>query len=123
MRFGSPKGRRHRAKGWRRRKYGFGEVRHRRWFKGAPGRWRKIAAKVEVTRIGFTGEGGPSKPYRAIACVGTQRALPRRTPGAGPRLRHDATPRLAAHRCGEGRGKTPTRAIKRALADLARSFK
>jgi hypothetical protein len=99
---------------------GFAELRHRKWHK-APvpawtklGRrdvkWRRIKAMVEVGRVGYTGEGGRTKPYRAIACVGTRGG--------------DATyPRLAAHRCGEARGTTPTKAIKAAFRDLARSFK
>ncbi len=93
---------------------GFAELRHRKWYKGKSGgdtSWRKIRAEVRVARVGATGESGRTKAYRSIVCV-----------GGAPR-RGGFYPRLAAHRCGEGRSYTPTKAIKAAFRDLAESFK
>lgn len=100
----------------RRKSYrGFGEVAGKKWHK-APGgkRWRAVAARVFVARVGDTGEA-KVKPYRALACIGAR--------GGSVSPNSMAYPRLASSRCGEGRGKSPTRAIKAALADVARSFK
>lgn len=97
----------------RKRRRSLGELRHRKWYKAKSGRdtnWRKLKATIQVARAGDTGESWAGrKPYRAIACVGS--------------ASRDFYPRKAANRCGEARGRTPTQAIKKALADLSRSFK
>jgi hypothetical protein len=93
---------------------GFAEVAGKKWYKAKPGRhFRKIAANVVVARIGDTGER-IVRPYKAIVCIGTRRSI------SPNEMRY---PRVPGNRCGEARGKSPTRAIKAALADVARSFK
>lgn len=93
----------------------YGDMKHRKWFKGKVSKvyhegWRRIATTLEVKRVGDTGER-KVQPYRAIACVGS-------------RGKSGSTfPRLAATRCGEARGKTPTLAIRGAFKDLGRNFK
>jgi hypothetical protein len=97
-----------------RRSKRFGDMKHRKWFKGKSGGaagWKSIAAKIQVARVGDTGEGGRPKPYRAIACV-----------GGGPK-RGGFYPRHAGTRCGNGRGRTPTLAIRNAFKDLGKNFK
>jgi hypothetical protein len=69
-----------------------------------------MTAKIQVARVGDTGER-KTQPYRAIVCVG------------GSKSKGGFYPRLAAHRCGEARGRTPTKAIRGAFRDLGKSFK
>lgn len=90
------------------------ELKHRKWFKGKEGikTLREMKAKIRVFRVGDTGEAKP-KPYRAIACVG----------GVGTLRRDGFYPRKAGTRCGEGRGKSPTAAIRVAFRDLGKNFK
>jgi len=99
----------------------YGDMKHRKWFKGKPGVWREIAAKVSVMRRGDTGEA-KVKPYRAIACVGTgDRGRMGRTGSQNKKTMH--YPRQPGTRCGEANGKTPTLAIRGAFKDLGRNFK
>ena len=91
----------------------YNDVKHSKWFRGKPGRWRKVASSIQVVRVGDTGEAKP-QPYRAIVCAGVK-------PATGTSGRD--YPRLAASRCGESRGKTPTLAIRGAFKDLGRNFK
>jgi hypothetical protein len=69
-----------------------------------------MSAQIRVARVGDTGER-KTQPYRAIVCVG------------GSRMKGFFYPRLAANRCGEARGRTPTKAIRGAFRDLGKSFK
>jgi len=97
----------------RKRSKRFGELPHRKWYKGKSGgdtNWRTMKATVKVARIGDTGSA-KTAPYRAIVCVG------------GTKKHGGFYPRLAAHRCGEAKGRTPTKAIRGAFRDLGKSFK
>lgn len=98
----------------------FGEIKHKKWYKMAPREFgmtklRRISSEVWVRRRagGEMGEGGPAKPYVARVCIGAAGKSGRKMP-------------RSAARCSaflDGRGKTPTQAIRNAIRGLARSFK
>lgn len=114
MAYGSPKGRKHRAKGWRRRKRGFGLIKHSqkkmqsRWtakyHRGEEQARKSMSVGVYFTRASRPTNTGRVAGFWAHACMG----------GSKSQMRYK--------KCGPDEfGRTPTIAAKKALVALGRS--